>query len=357
MEPQTGHGNESILDIREEEISFSLLDDIHQLLRPGEGGEKRMPTMLLYDAKGLQLFEDITYLKEYYLTNAEIEVLENNSSEIAKLVPAGSILLELGSGYVIVSLHSNPATNLQLSRGTLKSADHDSPRNLRKVNILLQAFEKAGKEVQYYALDLSLSELSRTLSEIKHDDYKYVKCRGLHGTYNDGLAWLQRPENQNKPRVVVFLGSSLGNFTRTEASTFLKGFAEILVNENDAMLIGLDACQNKERVYHGYNDSEGKTREFYLNGLTQANKLIGHEEFKEGLWNAIGEYDEIAGRHQAFYVPAKDVVIDGVQIRLGEKIRFEESYKYSRSQSAKLWHASGLVTQTVFQNSRDDYRK
>ena len=206
-------------------------------------------------------------------------------------------------------------------------------------------------------MDLSLSELSRTLSEIKHDDYKYVKCRGLHGTYNDGLAWLQRPENQSKPRIVVFLGSSLGNFTRTEASTFLKGFAEVLVNEKDAMLIGLDACQNKERVYHGYNDSEGKTREFYLNGLTHANMLIGHEEFKEGLWNAVGEYDEIEGRHQAFYVPAEDVVIDGVQIKAGEKIRFEESYKYSRSQSAKLWHASGLVTQTVFQNSRGDYRK
>lgn len=101
MKPQSGHGNVSILDIREEELSFSLLDDIHQMLRPGEGGEKRMPTMLLYDAKGLQLFEDITYLEEYYLTNAEIEVLENHSGEIAKLVPAGSLLLELGSGYVL----------------------------------------------------------------------------------------------------------------------------------------------------------------------------------------------------------------------------------------------------------------
>lgn len=252
---------------------------------------------------------------------------------------------------------SSSYPQIAAARATPEIADRDSTRNLRKVNVLLQAFEKAGKEVQYYALDLSLSELSRTLSEIKHDDYKYVKCRGLHGTYNDGLAWLQRPENQSKSRVVIFLGSSLGNFTCTDAATFLKGFAKVLTNENDAMLIGLDACQNKERVYHGYNDSQGKTREFYLNGLTHANKLIGHEEFKGGLWNAVGEYDEIAGRHQAFYVHANDVVIDGVQIRGGEKIRFEESYKYSRSQSAKLWHASGLVTQKVFQNSRDDYRK
>lgn len=111
MKLQNGHDNVSILDIREEELSLCLLDDIHQLLRPGEGEEKRMPTMLLYDAAGLQLFEDITYLEEYYLTNAEIEVLENYSGEIAKLVPAGSILLELGSGYVLISLRRNSSHN------------------------------------------------------------------------------------------------------------------------------------------------------------------------------------------------------------------------------------------------------
>lgn len=121
MKPQISHGV-SILDIREEELSFSLLDNIHQMLRPGGGREKRMPTMLLYDAKGLQLFEEITYLEEYYLTNAEIEVLENHSSEIAKLVPAGSLLLELGSGYVLASKssHNSHPITMTVARGTLK---------------------------------------------------------------------------------------------------------------------------------------------------------------------------------------------------------------------------------------------
>lgn len=119
MKPQNGHSNVSILDIREEELSFSLLDDIHQMLRPGEGGEKRMPTMLLYDAKGLQLFEDVTYLEEYYLTNAEIEVLENYSGEIAKLVPAGSLLLELGSGYVLALVYLHKEIQPQ------SSSDHN----------------------------------------------------------------------------------------------------------------------------------------------------------------------------------------------------------------------------------------
>lgn len=69
------------------------------MLRPEEGGQKRLPTSLLYDAQGLKLFEEITFLEEYYLTNAEIEVLENHASDIASLIPAGSQIIELGSGY------------------------------------------------------------------------------------------------------------------------------------------------------------------------------------------------------------------------------------------------------------------
>ncbi len=183
-----------------------------------------------------------------------------------------------------------------------------------------------------------------------------MRCQGLHGTYEDGLAWLKHPKNRDKSKLVLFLGSSLGNFTRAEAANFLKGFVDVLTPD-DAMLIGLDACQNKEKVYPGYNDREGKTREFYLNGLAHANTLFGHDEFKEGSWDVVGEYDEVAGRHQAFYVPTTDVVIDGVQIKAGEKIRFEESYKYSKSHSTKLWQTSGFVTRAVLKNTSDDYRK
>lgn len=194
---------------------------------------------------------------------------------------------------------------MAMARGAPKTADHDFNRNLRKINIL-QAFEKARQEVQYYALDLSFSELSRTLSEIKHDDYKYVKCRGLHGTYNDGLAWLQLPENQSKPRVVVFLGSSLGNFTRTEASTFLKGFAKVLVNENDALLIGLDACQDREGYTMAITTARARgTNSIWMAWLKQINSFA-----TRNLKKACGTLLAIVGRHQAFYVPAKDVMID-----------------------------------------------
>ena len=92
----------AIVDIRHNEIGTSILDDLQQGLRPRNGGEKRMPTMLLYDEKGLKLFEKITYLEEYYLTNAEIEVLECYANQIAERIQVGSQVIELGSGYAFV---------------------------------------------------------------------------------------------------------------------------------------------------------------------------------------------------------------------------------------------------------------
>jgi uncharacterized SAM-dependent methyltransferase len=76
------------------------------------------------------------------------------------------------------------------------------------VSILLRALEAAGKEVDYYALDLSLRELKRTLEQVP--SFKYVKCHGLHGTYDDGLDWLKMPENRVRPKCVMSLGSSIG---------------------------------------------------------------------------------------------------------------------------------------------------
>lgn len=90
---------QNIQNIRRDQAGISLLDDLRASLRPHDGGEKSLPTLLLYDEQGLKLFEDITYLDEYYLTNAEIEVLENNAAAIADLVPRDCDVLELGSGY------------------------------------------------------------------------------------------------------------------------------------------------------------------------------------------------------------------------------------------------------------------
>ena len=96
--PRDNDRNVSIIDIRREGSEYSILDEMSKMLNPKPGQEKKMPTLLLYDEQGLKLFEDITYLDEYYLTNAEIEALERHANEMARYVQSGSQLVELGSG-------------------------------------------------------------------------------------------------------------------------------------------------------------------------------------------------------------------------------------------------------------------
>ncbi|KAK4986175.1 hypothetical protein LTR50_005467 [Elasticomyces elasticus] len=325
--PSVKNAANNIIDIRQEKVSISLIEEIQRGLRPAEGKEKRLPTLLLYDEAGLKLFEEITYLDEYYLTNAEIEVLEGNAKQIAERIATrpASMVIELGSG------------------------------NLRKVKILLDALEKVERAVQYYALDLSPEELQRTLSAIPEGTYKHVKCFGLLGTYDDGLTWLKlQSENAAKPKSILSLGSSIGNFDRNEAAKFINQFTDVL-NPTDTFLFGVDACTDPGKVYHAYNDRHGLTHRFVLNGLVHANRLLGREAFVLRDWKVVGEYDEDAGRHQAFVSSVKDVVIDGVNIAAGERIRIEESYKYSAEQSSKLWIDAGVLEGAKWTTSSGDY--
>lgn len=98
MALQNGPSHVSIIDIRQGEFDKSLADETREKLNPGNGQERRMPTLLLYDERGLQLFEEITYLEEYYLTNAEIETLTTHAEAIARFIESGSQVIELGSG-------------------------------------------------------------------------------------------------------------------------------------------------------------------------------------------------------------------------------------------------------------------
>ncbi|KAK7217369.1 hypothetical protein V2G26_005372 [Clonostachys chloroleuca] len=298
-----------IIDIRSDAVEIDLKNEVKAMIGPKEG-PRMLPTLLLYDEKGLQLFEDITYLDEYYLTNYEIDVLKTSATDMASKVPTGAIVVELGSG------------------------------NLRKIRLLLQAFEDAGKVIDYYALDLDHRELERTLSQLPA--FQNVTCRGLHGTYDDGRDWLATLKD--RPKCVLHMGSSIGNFHRDDAAKFLEGFGRIM-GSGDCMFVGVDSCIRPDKVYHAYNDHKGLTHQFILNGLENANSLFGYEVFHIPDWKVIGEYvyDEDGGRHQAFVAPIRETVVLGHQIKAFERIKIEQSLKYSSSGSIKLWKAAGLV--------------
>ncbi|RMD43543.1 hypothetical protein DV735_g1533, partial [Chaetothyriales sp. CBS 134920] len=310
-----------ILDIRNTVSGFSLANEIHKSLN---GSPRSLPTLLLYDEKGLKLFENITYLDDYYLTNAEIDALQAHSAVIAAQIPAGSHLVELGSG------------------------------NLRKVKILLDAFEHSQKSVHYYALDISLPELERTFSIADTASYKHVKFQGLYGTYDDGLLWLseQRKNPSFGQTCVISLGSSVGNFSPNDAAKFLAGFATA-IGPSDTLLVGLDACQDLNRTFKAYNDSKGVTTKFYRNGLDHANRVLGYEAFRQSDWQPDTNVNP--QRHQAGYVALREVDNKDGKFAAGERIVFEVSYKYATEQSNQLWQRSKLKHLTAFTNKAGDY--
>lgn len=216
--------------------------------------------------------------------------------------------------------------------------------------------ERAQKNVEYFALDVSLDELQRTLSAIPKNKYKYVKCSGLHGTYDDGLEWLKSPLNASRPKSVLSIGSSVGNFDKAGADEFLTSFASTL-QAGDCLIVGIDSCTNPGKVYHAYNDEDGTTHEFILNGLRNANGLLKSEEFKLEDWRVIGEYryDIDGGRHVAFVSPVRDVVVDGVKIFQDEKIQIEQSNKFSLEEAERLFQRAGLKQGPRWSNQQGDY--
>lgn len=357
MAPSTSHtANVDIVDIREHDFGSSLAHDIRHGLNAPEGTRRSLPSMLLYDTKGLKLFEEITYLDDYYLTDAEIEVLETHAKEMAERIPDNAQLLELGSGCVILPLESGGPVALRTAPCRPRSDFNNHSRNLRKIEILLREFERTGKRVDYYALDLSLSELQRTFSELFPEQFEHVGFHGLHGTYDDALTWVTSPENRNRPTGIISLGSSLGNFTRTGAAEFLHSFAKVM-KPSDFLIVGLDACKDPDRVYKAYNDSKGVTRQFYENGLLHTNRVLGSTAFNLDKWEIVTRYDPVNGRHEAFYSPKQDVAVEGVCIRKGEKLAFEQSNKYGTVDRDRLWHDAGFIHKVEFGNSSDDYRK
>lgn len=93
-----------IVNIHQDETGLSLIDSLNESLNPANASPRSFPTILLYDARGLKLFEQITYLDEYYLTNAEIDVLKTHASRIVERIPENAQLVELGSGSVVLAL-------------------------------------------------------------------------------------------------------------------------------------------------------------------------------------------------------------------------------------------------------------
>ena len=199
--------------------------------------------------------------------------------------------------------------------------------------------------------------------------FHHVRCYGLLGTYDDARVWLQLPENFQRSKCVISLGSSIGNLAPSKAVEFLSGFADVLkwkgprlgegkrrsVETGSLIIIGLDSCNSGDRIHRAYNDLYGLNSRFMLNALDHANSVLGYEAFRSEDWTVRGVWSEQTGCHNQYLVPRKDVEFEGVCLQAGEMVHVVHSYKYDTVAKAQLWEKAGLREAEEWRRTDEHY--
>lgn len=208
-----------------EEISSSLSRD-----------SKFINPKFFYDKKGSDLFEKICSLPEYYPTRTEISILKKLQAELPPFLDDTFQLVELGSGASV------------------------------KTRLILDIFTKLQSKTEYFPIDIS--EILTESSEQLLKDYDGLHITGIIDTYEGGLEFLKNYDT--KKNLILFLGSSFGNFTPTEGRKFLQTIHSTM-KPGDLFLIGLDLVKEKQILESAYDDSQGITAKFNLNVLSRIN--------------------------------------------------------------------------------------
>lgn len=288
---------------------------------------KHLPCRWLYDREGSLLFEEICALPEYYIPRAERAILARHAGEIAASLPPGAMLVELGSG------------------------------SAAKTRLLIEAFlRRAPDRVRYAPIDISQSMLVASGQDLV-TEYPRLDVTGIAGTYEEGLALL--PELGPTPRLVLWLGSNVGNFTRHEAATFL-GELRKRLRPTDRFLLGVDLRKDPAVLALAYDDPKGVTARFSLNMLARINRELGGR-FHLPDFQHRAVYDASAGRVAIHIVSrrAQRVRIDALEITVpfaaGEAIHTEDSYKYDFAEIDALARAAHLVPVKRWTDSEDQF--
>lgn len=259
---------------------------------------KWLPPKWFYDARGSELFEQITRLPEYYPTRAEREILHTRADELAARTDARS-LVELGSG------------------------------SSEKTRLLLDSLRTHGTLAEFVPLDVSESALREAVDAIVAD-YPGLAVHGVVGDFTEPLHDLPG----GSPRLVAFLGGTIGNLLPDERHEFLTSVRGVL-QEGEWLLLGTDLVKDPAMLVRAYDDSAGVTAEFNLNVLHVLNRELGAgfpvEAFSHvAWWDGEQEWIEMrlrAEREMTVEIPGVDLV---VHLDRGEEIRTEVSAKFRR---------------------------
>ncbi len=277
-------------------------------------GQKSLPSRWLYDDLGSTLFEAITLLPEYGLTRADARLLRDHSQDIASAMPGDVAVVELGSG-----------------TGT-------------KTRWVLESFA-VRRPVDYYPIDISPIALAACRAALEQIDG--VRIVELHASYLDGLeqAAARRAPNQNL--LVLFLGSTIGNFDYCAAREFLAAVRSRL-QPGDALLLGADLLKPLPQMLMAYDDLLGVTAAFNLNVLSRINhELDANFDIRQFVHEARFNQEEsrIEMHIRARSAQSVDIRAIGrtIQFQAGETIWTEGSYKFRREELLQIASIAGFV--------------
>ena len=278
---------------------------------------KRLSSKYFYDQKGSAIFQQIMDMEEYYLPACEKSILENESKNIAAYIHADSIqVLELGAG-----------------DGT-------------KTSILLKEFMETGKNIHYFPLDISADILKFNRENLAKRLPK-LPVTPIAGDYHHTLK--EFPKSDGK-KLILFLGSNIGNFKPREALEFLK-FVNECMDAGDHFLLAADLKKNPSQILKAYSDPSGLTKKFNMNLLERINReLDGNFELKA--FDHYATYNPLDGLAQSFLVSRKkqEVVIDGnpLPFEKHEVIHTEISKKYDSEELQELMKTAGFKFKKMF---------
>lgn len=274
---------------------------------------KTLPCRFLYDESGSQLFEEICETPEYYLTRAESEILERHAGTIAARFDGPITLAELGSG------------------------------SSTKTRLLIEALLHAHGRLRYVPVDISRTMLEESALELL-EDYDSLEIRAIASEYEEGLRHVR--SHSDRPKLLVWLGSSIGNLTPGESEHFLRA-ARATLRAGDRMLIGIDLRKDGAALEAAYDDGAGVTARFSLNLLERMNRELD-AGFDTTAFRHRAAYDAELGRVKIDIVSLRQqrVAIGslGLQVEFaeGEGIHTENAYKYSTAEIEALAARAGL---------------
>lgn len=306
-------------------IQNTFKNDVYKGLK---NKPKSLSSKYFYDEKGDLLFQKIMASDDYYLTNADNEIFLQQTSELANALNTSN------EPFDVIELGAGDAT---------------------KSTYLLKEWQNSGANFYYFPIDISTTMISYLEKEMP----KRIPNLKVHGFSGEYLEQVREANRHSKHRkVVLFLGSSIGNFELHEAHNFLRNLYDEL-NIGDTVLVGFDLKKNPHQILRAYNDAEGITRDFNLNLLTRINRELS-ANFDINAFEHFPIYNPLTGACRSFLISQKQQKVtfnDGTEIEFQpyEAIDMELSQKFSIDDIDTIAMRIGFEIQPYFFDSKRYY--